>query len=197
MTQIIPGTKQGQVEVYYEGDNLYCIYNKAILAFEQWPELILEVFRRELDQDIPAMKSLDHDQIFDETERLFTFIKCRYGAFNKKADIVDGQTDDNTEYFDCGKRGYECPHEGKRCNKIVSVNGVLCRREVQIAKLIAEGHTAKEIGDKVCISEHTVASHRQNILYKIGGRNVNDVTRFACKRGLVGATEEPVAYSSL
>ncbi len=44
----------------------------------------------------------------------------------------------------------------------------LAKREVEVARLIAEGLTNKQIGTRLFISERTVATHVRNILNKLG-----------------------------
>ena len=61
----------------------------------------------------------------------------------------------------------------------------LTPRESEIVKLIAEGHTSREIGELLVISEKTVERHRANILDKLGMRDRVDLTRYAIRRGLV------------
>jgi DNA-binding CsgD family transcriptional regulator len=46
--------------------------------------------------------------------------------------------------------------------------GLLSRREAEVAQLVAEGLTNKEIGARLFISEHTVDSHVRGILNKLG-----------------------------
>lgn len=60
----------------------------------------------------------------------------------------------------------------------------LSPREAQVVKLIAEGHTAREIAQLLVISEKTVDRHRANVLAKLGMRNRVDITRYAIRRGL-------------
>jgi DNA-binding NarL/FixJ family response regulator len=64
---------------------------------------------------------------------------------------------------------------------------VLTPRESEIVKLIAEGHTSREIAELLVISEKTVERHRANILQKLGMRDRVDLTRYAIRRGLVEA----------
>ncbi len=61
----------------------------------------------------------------------------------------------------------------------------LSPRESEIVKLIAEGHSGREIAELLTISEKTVDRHRSNILEKLGMRDRVDLTRYAIRRGLV------------
>jgi DNA-binding NarL/FixJ family response regulator len=63
----------------------------------------------------------------------------------------------------------------------------LTPRELDVIKLIAEGHTSGEIGELLIISNKTVDRHRANILDKLGLRNRVELTRYAIRRGLVEA----------
>jgi DNA-binding NarL/FixJ family response regulator len=60
----------------------------------------------------------------------------------------------------------------------------LTARETEIVKLIAEGHTSREIAELLVISDKTVERHRANILDKLGMRDRVDLTRYAIRRGL-------------
>jgi DNA-binding NarL/FixJ family response regulator len=61
----------------------------------------------------------------------------------------------------------------------------LTPRETQVLKLIAEGHTGREVAELLVISEHTVERHRERILDKLGVRDRVALTRYAIRRGLV------------
>lgn len=60
----------------------------------------------------------------------------------------------------------------------------LSPREREVVKLIAEGHSTREMAAVLNISEKTVDRHRANVLSKLGLRNRVDVTRYALRRGL-------------
>jgi DNA-binding NarL/FixJ family response regulator len=61
----------------------------------------------------------------------------------------------------------------------------LTAREQQVVKLIAEGHSSKEIADALVISEKTVERHRANILEKLGMHDRVELTRYAIRRGFI------------
>ncbi|MGW0757888.1 response regulator [Streptomyces sp. NPDC002814] len=58
-------------------------------------------------------------------------------------------------------------------------------REEEILKLVAEGHTSKEIGELLFISAKTVERHRANLLQKLGMRDRLELTRYAIRAGLI------------
>jgi DNA-binding NarL/FixJ family response regulator len=64
-------------------------------------------------------------------------------------------------------------------------NDPLTPRELEVVKLIAEGHTSEEIAGQLFISKKTVDRHRANILEKLGMRNRVQLTHYAIRRGLV------------
>jgi DNA-binding NarL/FixJ family response regulator len=61
----------------------------------------------------------------------------------------------------------------------------LTSRELEVVKLIAEGHASDHIAHLLFISKRTVDHHRGNVLEKLGLRNVAELTRYAIRRGLV------------
>jgi DNA-binding NarL/FixJ family response regulator len=61
----------------------------------------------------------------------------------------------------------------------------LSPRESEVVKLVAEGHTTKQIAEMLVIAEKTVERHRANILEKLGLRDRVELTRYAIRRGLV------------
>jgi DNA-binding NarL/FixJ family response regulator len=65
----------------------------------------------------------------------------------------------------------------------------LTPREREILKLIAEGHTSKEIADKLFISLKTVTGHRTKIMEKLGLRNRTELFKFAVRKGLLTLDE--------
>ena len=66
-----------------------------------------------------------------------------------------------------------------------SVSDVLSQREIQILQLVKDGYLSKEISNKLSISVHTVNTHRQRLLEKLGANNSIEAVAFASKRGLV------------
>lgn len=61
----------------------------------------------------------------------------------------------------------------------------LTEREREVLQLIAEGKTAGQIAEDLHISTHTVQSHRDSIMAKLGLHNRAALIRYALRRGLV------------
>jgi DNA-binding NarL/FixJ family response regulator len=76
-------------------------------------------------------------------------------------------------YLEGGARGEDAP------------GTVLTPRESEILKLVAEGHSSKEIAALLVISVKTVERHRANILEKLGMRDRVELTRYAIRLGLI------------
>ncbi|WP_225810229.1 response regulator [Streptomyces spinosus] len=76
-------------------------------------------------------------------------------------------------YLDRARRGEEAPEQ------------VLTPREEEVLKLVAEGHSSKEIAELLFISVKTVQRHRANLLQKLGLRDRLELTRYAIRVGLI------------
>jgi len=61
----------------------------------------------------------------------------------------------------------------------------LTDREKQVLKLVAEGHSHKEVADMLKISAKTVVVHQTNILEKLGLNSRSDLIRFALSKGII------------
>ena len=58
-------------------------------------------------------------------------------------------------------------------------------REKDIIRLIADGLSTNEIGEKLFLSAHTVNTHRKNILSKLNVKNSAGVIRYGIQTGIV------------
>jgi two-component system, NarL family, response regulator NreC len=61
----------------------------------------------------------------------------------------------------------------------------LSEREVEVLRLIALGHTSREVGDKLFISTRTVETHKTHINQKTGLKTRAELVRFAIDMGLL------------
>jgi two-component system response regulator NreC len=64
---------------------------------------------------------------------------------------------------------------------------VLSPRETEVLKLMALGHTNREIGEQLTLSVRTVETHRAHIQQKLGLSSRPELTRYALTHGLIDA----------
>ena len=63
----------------------------------------------------------------------------------------------------------------------------LSKREIQILKLIAEGHTTKKAAQSMGDAFKTAVGHRSNLMTKLGLHDAVSLTRYAIRTGLIDA----------
>jgi DNA-binding NarL/FixJ family response regulator len=67
----------------------------------------------------------------------------------------------------------------------------LTKRELEVLKLVALGHTSGEIAAQLSIGKRTVESHRASLLAKLGLRNQAALVRYALEKGIVAPSASP------
>lgn len=71
--------------------------------------------------------------------------------------------------------------------------GLLTPRERQILRMIADGHTNKEIADRLVLSPSTIHTHRSNLMRKLDLDTQYGLIQYARKRGWLG--EDSVSHA--
>lgn len=61
----------------------------------------------------------------------------------------------------------------------------LTKREKEILKLIGEGKTSSEIGEKLFVSPFTIETHRRNLMQKFNVKNVASLIKLATQHGFL------------
>jgi DNA-binding NarL/FixJ family response regulator len=146
---------------------------------------------RELTRRFPAMRVLMLS-MYDNEQYFFAALQAGASGYVLKSvvdqDLVDAcrsamrgdsflypgaVTTLVRDYLDRMRRGVAVPEQ------------VLTPREDEVVKLIAEGHSSKEIAKLLVISVKTVERHRANVLAKLGMRDRTELTRYAIRAGLI------------
>ena len=60
----------------------------------------------------------------------------------------------------------------------------LSNREREVLQLLAEGKSTQQIASLLCVSGKTVASHRTQIMNKLGLTSIAELTKYAVREGL-------------
>ena len=101
-------------------------------------------------------------------------IKYTNISFVDESDVVEWMV--NTNYLDL---------ENIRSAVYDQDHANFTSREIQVIRELFNGHVNKEIALKLHISEHTVATHRKNILLKSNCSSVQELRSFCKKNGLL------------
>jgi DNA-binding NarL/FixJ family response regulator len=73
---------------------------------------------------------------------------------------------------------------GRQPGETFKISGNLTPREKEVLQLIAEGHTSKEIAQRLDLSFNTVLVHQQNLKHKLKISKKADLIRHALKTGM-------------
>ncbi|HHC08750.1 MAG TPA: response regulator transcription factor [Actinobacteria bacterium] len=68
---------------------------------------------------------------------------------------------------------------------LASRRPTLTGREIEVLQMVAKGHTSREIGELLYISENTVKNHIRNILDKLGLHSRNEAVLYAVRENLI------------
>jgi RNA polymerase sigma factor (sigma-70 family) len=88
-----------------------------------------------------------------------------------------------SEFVGASKQKEEVPQAGSN----------LSDRELEILRLVAKGHSNREIGARLEISENTVKKHMRNILDKVHTRTRVEAALYAVREGLIQDPGQPPA----
>ena len=61
----------------------------------------------------------------------------------------------------------------------------LTDREREVLKLVAEGHTAREIADMLVVSPKTVEWYKTSLMNKLNIHNKTDLIKFAIRKAII------------
>jgi len=82
-------------------------------------------------------------------------------------------------------RGTHTPRETRTPRETLTPCGTLTPREVEVLRLIARGHTNRQIADFLTLSVRTVESHRANLMDKLDLRSRVELVHYAMDNALL------------
>ncbi len=75
---------------------------------------------------------------------------------------------------------------------ILKEENLLSERETDVLKLICRQKTAKEIGERLFITQRTVEGHKNNLFIKTGAKNIAGLVIYSIQHGIIGVDELPI-----
>jgi len=73
----------------------------------------------------------------------------------------------------------------EECPNVIALADIAAKREREILKMICQEKTSVEIAEELFISEHTVLTHRKNLLKKVGAKNTVGLVKYAISHKLL------------
>lgn len=66
------------------------------------------------------------------------------------------------------------------------ISKMLTQRELEVMELCAQGMSAQDIAEKLCLSRRTIEGHKSRIFEKMGFKNVGELINYAFNHGILG-----------
>ena len=66
-----------------------------------------------------------------------------------------------------------------------SAGGLMTPREQELARLLADGYSTKEVADILNISPKTAETHRASIMKKLKAKNVTDIVKYCIRNRII------------
>lgn len=176
--------KQGLINIISQNK-----ISKKICAFDSFDELISKSCSAEYPVIITNPACL-HENI-TKTKKLYkfpqdsNFIAIVYSYIEK--DIITSF--DDAIYIDDAPGSII--NKIKACKKIKheTKEHSLSKREIEILKELIKGNTNKEVAEELCLSVHTVVTHRKNIMEKTAIKSLSGLAVYAILNNIMDIQE--------
>jgi DNA-binding CsgD family transcriptional regulator len=177
------GTLDANFEFFEKDSEVFYLNLGQTHRFSELDVFYLDLLRDDLEAHPKALKAMEQNGIVDPVAQLKKWAICNFGDFDLKADMTE-EGILIREHVHCSSRGC-CAFEGIICQPILTDNGTITPREMQIIKLITRDMLDKQIADNLGICNATVAVHITHIEHKIGCHSKAGITAFAFQNHIV------------
>jgi len=133
---------------------------------------------------------------FEDTQSIEAALDAGAAAYVVKTAHPDDLATAIRQAFDSSI--YLAGEKGSRRSLLRSANGhggELTRRETEILRLVAQGHSNGELAKMLWITEQTIKFHLSNIYRKLDVANRTEASRWAQVHGLLDGAAPPNAWS--
>lgn len=162
----------------------YGYQQKAVEFFAQLPQELL--FKYKFSYDYRILDSnKNYRRLLQQVAPIYYFPEGGARTLTIFTDVshlnIQGASKLSFIGMDSAPSYYNVPAE----KHILSADKIFTKREQEILRYIVRNKTSQEIADSLCISKHTVQTHRKNIIRKSGCSSMQDLLVKSVREGWI------------
>lgn len=180
---IPPGLSANETEFYWDGEKLMALHEGHNLPFYELPSGVISRLRGLMEADEEAMKIFEADGPKLWRDRLYVYVKCRFGGFSFEPDLTAQNV--SGECWNCGCGG-NCILQTVFRGKLEVAHGVLTRREIQVIRTLTKERYAigEAVASELGISVSTLNKHKKRVFEKVGVSSIQELAVWTSKMNL-------------
>lgn len=184
--KIPPGLSANELEFFwdFEKEQLMALLHGSLVEFSELPPSILKRLQFFMENDEEAMEIFEKYGPQQIKDRLFIYVKCKFGGFSWEPDIKEGIV--KSECWQCKCNG-DCILKPITRQVLKVRQGWLTEREIDVIRVLcSNGFPISEAAaHQLHISQSTLNKHKKSIFYKTGIQSIQELSVWATKMGLL------------
>tara|TARA_R110001592_G_scaffold327372_1_gene608519 strand:+ start:5143 stop:5715 length:573 start_codon:yes stop_codon:yes gene_type:complete len=184
--KIPPGLSANELEIYwdFETKSLIALIGGQKMGFHELPQSVLSRLIFYMENDAPAMEIFEKEGPKQTMDRLFIYVKCKFGGFSWEPDFKDGIT--KKECWDCKCNGH-CILKPITKQVLKVRYGWLSEREIDVTRIIcSKPYPINEAAAfHLNITVSTLNKHKKSVFIKTGIQSIQELAVWATKMDLL------------
>jgi DNA-binding CsgD family transcriptional regulator len=181
-----PGLSANELEFHWDFENqsLMAIVGGQQMQFSELPQSVLSRLTYYMEDDKPAMDIFEKLGPKQTMDRLFIYVKCKFGGFSWEPDFKDGTT--KPECWNCKCNG-QCILKPIIKQVLEVRHGWLSEREIDVIRTICSKPypITEAAASQLNITISTLNKHKKSVFSKTGIQSIQELAVWATKMDLL------------